>query len=144
MREERITALKPRIARSSAFLALLSCFTPVHAQQMQNCVIAGGVNNGSIIQNCIILGPQRLTFRTDIADEIIKRLPPGKTIYFASVGSERNQQIADQYFQYLETHGVHFAGGTRIGVLAPPPDYPINIRDRGDNIQILIDPSVLP
>jgi hypothetical protein len=118
----------------------LTYFAPGHAQQMQNCVITGGINNGSIIQNCIILGPQRFTFRADIADEIIKRLPSGKPIYFASVGSDRNQQIADQYFQYLEAHGVHFAGGTRIGVMAPPPDYPINIRDRGNDIQILIDP----
>lgn len=132
-----------KIARISV-LALLSYLTPVDAQQTQNCVITGGINNGSIVQNCIILGPQRLTFQTDIADEIITRLPKGKPIYFASVGSDRNQQIAYQYFQYLEANGIHFAGGTRIGVIVPPPDYPINIRDRGDNIQLLIDPSVLP
>lgn len=62
----------------------------------------------------------------------------------AVVGSDRDVEIANQYVQYLESKGIHFAGGTKFGVLIPAPDHPITIRDRGDNIQLLIDPSVLP
>lgn len=135
-----ITALSRRVAGSSALLAI-AWVLPCYAQ---NCVISGGVNNGSIIQNCIILGPQRLIFRDDIAEEMIKRLPGGKPIYFASVGSNRDQSVANQYLQYLEAHGIRFAGRRIIGAISPPPDYPIIIEDQGDNITLLIDPSVLP
>jgi hypothetical protein len=108
----------------------------------QNCVISGSTNYGSITQNCIVVGPTRLTFQTAIAEELVRRLPKEKPVVIRSVGSDRDQTIASQYQQFLVDHGYTIKARAGIGVLAPPPDYPITIDDRADSIFVTIDPSV--
>src|SRR5215467_9645109 len=44
----------------------------------QSCVITGGINLGTTTQNCIVVGPARLTFQPALAEELISKLSPGK------------------------------------------------------------------
>ena len=40
----------------------------------QSCVITGGIDLGTITQNCILVGPARLTFQPAIAEELIQQV----------------------------------------------------------------------
>jgi hypothetical protein len=85
-----------------------------------------------------------LTFQLSIADELVRRLPTGKAVLVRSVGSDRDQAVADQYRQFLKAKGFQMGPGTRIGVMVPLPDYPITIRDAGDTVVVTIAPSAIP
>lgn len=57
----------------AAFAAWLVSAIPSWAQ---NCMITGSTNYGTIIQNCTVVGPTKLTFEPAIAAELLSRLPP--------------------------------------------------------------------
>lgn len=93
--------------------------------------------------NTINIGHQRLTFQPSVAEEILRRLPKDKPIVIHSVGGASDQGIASEYQQYLQGQGVKIAGRSTFGVKIPPPDYAITIEDRGENVLLTINPSVL-
>jgi hypothetical protein len=123
--------------RAAVLIAAFFVSAPIQAQ---NCVISGGINNGSITQNCLFNGPQRLTFQPAIADELIRRLPAGKPIAVEGVGSQVDWAIAGQYAQYLKDKGFNVEFGLT-GILSPPPSSKINIQPAGDGFRIIIAPS---
>lgn len=103
----------------------------------------GIVTQGQIGNNTINVGPARLTFQTRIAEDLARMLPVGKPIVIHSVVSGRDQQIANEYRQFLQGSGFEIKGHAAFGVKSPPPDYAITIDDRGDTVFLTIDPSVV-
>lgn len=122
----------------AAFAAWLVSATPSWAQ---NCVITGSTNYGTIIQNCTVVGPTKLTFEPTIAAELLSKLPPGNPVQLVSVGSANDHSVADQYGDFLQSRGFKILKRDRIGMLSPPPDHPITIITTEPNIIIMIDPS---
>jgi hypothetical protein len=106
----------------------------------QNCVVSGGTNYGSIEQHCTVVGPTKLVFEPAIAEELVRKIPPGRPIRLMSVGSAGDQAVATQYQQFLQSHGFQIER-TTIGMMAPPPDHPISIQDGGNLVTVLIAPS---
>lgn len=104
----------------------------------------GIITQGQIGNNTINVAPPRLIFDFGIAEELIRRLPTGKPIALQTVGGNRDQDVATQYQQYLESHGYHRMTRAMIGVMAPPPDFPITIRDEPERVYVIIAPSVAP
>ena len=125
-----------RVIRAWSIAALFAG-TPALAQ---NCVITGTTNYGSIIQNCIFSGPQRLTFQPSIAEELVRRLPSGKPISVEGVGSPADQAIAGQYAKYLKDKGFDVSFGLT-DVLVPVPTSKISIQRVGDGFRVIIAPS---
>ena len=108
----------------------------------QSCVITGGIDLGTITQNCIVLGPARLTFQTAIAEKLISKLSPGKPIRLRTVGRDSDQNVADEYGRYLQNRGFQIAEHhITTYAMAPEPKHPITIRDEGSMIDLTIAPS---
>jgi hypothetical protein len=108
----------------------------------QSCIITGGINLGTTTQNCIVVGPARLTFQTAIAEELISKLSPGKPIRLHTIGRDSDQKVADEYGRYLQSRGFKIAEHhIATYAIAPEPKYPITIRDEGSMIDLTIAPS---
>jgi hypothetical protein len=107
----------------------------------QSCVITGGIDLGTITQNCIVVGPARLTFQPAIAEELISKLSPGKPIRLRTVGRDSDQKIADEYGRYLQSHGFQIAEHHITTYTIPEPKHPITIRDEGAMIDLTVAPS---
>jgi hypothetical protein len=91
--------------------------------------------------NTINVGPNRLTFNPATADQLIGKLPPGKTIDVVAVGSAADWEVASQYADYLKTKGFEVTL-SRMGMLVPPPDQKIRIGDVSDpRVGVIIAPS---
>ena len=110
------------------------------ASSAQNCVILGGMNYGTITQNCTVVGRMKLAFETAIAEELASKIPPGKPVRLMSVGSGSDQQVASQYQQFLQSRGFAIERMT-IGMMAPPPDHPISIQVTDPATIVTIAPS---
>jgi len=96
---------------------------------------SGGTNN-------IVVGPIRLAFDKAIGEELVQKLPRGKPITLQSIGSQRDQAVADEYQQFLQSRGINVAERHIIGMLVPPPDQKISILDMGQKVVVTIAPSV--
>jgi hypothetical protein len=94
-----------------ALVAIVLILSSVSVGMAQNCVVSGTTNYGSITQNCVVAGPSKLTFQTEIAEELVRHLPADKVIQLRSVGSASDQRVADQYQQYLEGKGFKVERG---------------------------------
>jgi hypothetical protein len=94
--------------------------------------------------NTINVGPQRLVFDPTIADQLVSKLPTGKSIKIMAVGSQTDWSIAGQYAQYLKDKGFDVSSFMQIGQMAPPPDHKITIGDLSTSpIVVIIAPSAL-
>jgi hypothetical protein len=113
---------------------------PTTSSWAQNCVISGGVNNGTITQNCTVIGRTKLAFESPVAEELASKLPAGKPVRLMSVGSGSDQRVAGQYQQFLQSRGFSVER-TIIGMLAPPPDHPISIQVTDPATILVIAPS---
>jgi hypothetical protein len=91
--------------------------------------------------NTINVGPSRLPFDPAIGEQLISKLPAGKTILIESVGSVSDQKVADQYQQFLESRGFTVER-VRFGMTVPPPDRKIMLGDRNaPKMAVIIAPS---
>lgn len=91
--------------------------------------------------NTINVAPTRLPFTTDLADQLIGRLPTGKPILLTSIGGNADQAIADQYQQYLQSKGFEVER-TMIGMASPPPDHKITLGNPNNpKMVVIIAPS---
>lgn len=91
--------------------------------------------------NIINVGPSKLTFTSDIREQLVRMLPKGKPIRIMSVGSASDQAIADQFQEFLLSRGYKISQRERIGILAPPPDQKIAVMNTPSEVVILIAPS---
>jgi hypothetical protein len=107
----------------------------------QPCVITGGIDLGTTTQNCIVVGPARLTFQPAIAEELISKLSPGKPIRLRTVGRDSDQRVADEYGRYLQSRGFQIAEHHITTYTIPEPKHPITIRDEGAMIDLTVAPS---
>jgi len=107
----------------------------------QSCVITGGINLGTTTQNCIVVGPARLTFQPAIAEELISKLSPGKPIRLRTVGRDSDQKVADEYGRYLQSRGFPIAEHHITTYTIPEPKHPITIREEGSMIDLTVAPS---
>jgi hypothetical protein len=107
----------------------------------QSCVITGGIDLGTITQNCIVVGPARLTFQPAIAEELISKLSPGKPIRLRTVGRDSDQKVADEYGRYLQSRGFQIVEHHITTYTIPEPKHPITIRDEGSMIDLTVAPS---
>lgn|GEM_PF-2523109 len=99
---------------------------------------SAGINNGTINN---FNGAQRLEFSEMTAQELERRLPHDRGIDLKTVGSNRDQQVAEQYRAYLVSHGYRIEHRTVIGMMAPPPDTKFTIGNDGNMISLVIAPS---
>jgi hypothetical protein len=101
----------------------------------------GIITQGQVGNNTINVAPQRLQFDPTIGDELVSKLPSGKTIVLQSVGGNADQAIASQYAQYLVGKGFQVERMS-IGMLVPPPDHKITIGDtNAEKVTVIIAPS---
>jgi hypothetical protein len=107
----------------------------------QSCVITGGIDLGTTTQNCIVVGPARLTFQPAIAEELISKLSPGKPIRLRTVGRDSDQKVADEYGRNLQSRGFQIAEHHITTYVVPDPKHPITIRDEGSMIDLTVAPS---
>jgi hypothetical protein len=96
---------------------------------------------GTTTQNCIVVGPARLTFQPAIAEELISKLSPGKPIRLRTVGRDSDQKVADEYGRYLQSRGFQIAEHHITTYAVPDPKHPITIRDEGSMIDLTVAPS---
>lgn len=85
--------------------------------------------------------PHRLEFSEGTAQELTSRLPPDRGIDLKTVGSNKDQQVADQYRAYLVAHGYRIQHHMIIGIMAPPPESKFSIETEGDLTSLIIAPS---
>ncbi|MGY4624570.1 hypothetical protein [Bradyrhizobium sp. USDA 4486] len=83
------------------------------------------LNSGTI--NNVFNGPQRLSFTNEVASSLLEKLPPGKPIRLRSIGSASDHAIAEQYGNYLTSHGFQITNRDIIGTLSPPPEESITV-----------------
>jgi hypothetical protein len=106
----------------------------------------GIITQGQTGNNTIIVGTPKLQFTTALGEELIRKLPTGKSIRIRSVGSNGDQSVADQYEAFLQQRGFNIAYRDIIyGLLNPPPEQKISIMDNRDNpseVIVTIAPSV--
>jgi hypothetical protein len=101
----------------------------------------GIITQGQTGNNTIIQGPVRLSFTQEIADDLVSRLPAGKTIVLQSIGSNLDQAVADQYQQYLQAKGFEIERA-QIGMMMPPPNYKITLGNpSAPKMIVIIAPS---
>jgi hypothetical protein len=122
----------------AAIIAVL--LASASAAWAQNCVITGGINNGTITQNCTVIGRTKLTFQAAIAEELASKIPPGKLVQLSSIGSASDQEVANQYQQFLLGKGFTVQR-TTIGMTSPPPDHPVFIQVTDAVTVVMIAPS---
>ena len=114
------------------------CRPPDRLRSTMARVSTPGSQSGG--NNTINLGPTRLPFDPAIGDQLVSKLPSGKTILLKSVGSGADQAIADQYQQYLQSKGFQVQR-TAMGMLVPPPDHKISLGDpNAPEIVVIIAP----
>src|SRR5262249_45882422 len=107
----------------------------------QSCVITGGINFGTTTQNCIVVGPARLTFQPAIAEELISKLSPGKPIRLRTVGGECDQKGSVEYGRDLQSRRFPIAEHHNSTSTIPEPKHPITIREEGSMIDLTVAPS---
>jgi len=101
----------------------------------------GIITQGQTGNNTIIQGPVRLQFNTQIGDDLVSKLPAGKTIMLRSIGGRADQAIADQYQQYLQNRGFQVER-TIIGTTSSPPDHKITLGNPdAPQMLVIIAPS---
>jgi hypothetical protein len=87
-----------------------------------------------------IVGHVDLTFSEKIAEDVAARLPKDRPIKLTGVGSNRDQQVVDQYGVFLRNAGFAIAERNIIGMMSPPPDAPITITVQPNFTNLLIAP----
>jgi hypothetical protein len=86
----------------------------------QSCVITGGIDLGTTTQNCIVVGPARLTFQPAIAEELISKLSPGKPIRLRTVGRDSDQRLL------MNMGDIYKVADFKLqSTISPPTQFPI-------------------
>ena|ERR1051325_6082224 len=130
--------MRLRIAAPALFLIMSS--SAAMSQDKPTINVTSHNQQGGITAYQVIIGRVDLTFNTEVAVEIEKRLPKDRPIDLRSVGSQRDQAVAMEYAVYLQQRGYKFRNHTTIGVMGPPPDAPITITVAPDHSDLLIAP----
>lgn len=127
--------------RAIAIVAVLLASSS--AARAQNCVITGGINNGSITQNCTVVSPAKLTFEPAIAEELANKLPPGKPVHVEGVGSQSDRAVAAQYAKFLQDKRLSVTFSSTVMLLSPQPEHKISIvNPAAPTVLVVIAPSV--
>jgi hypothetical protein len=95
---------------------------------------------GGITAYQVNIGRIDLTFNDEVAAEIAKRIPKDRPFDLRGVGSQKDQQVAVEYAGYLQTNGYKLRNHSQIGMMGPPPNYPITITVFPDHTDLLIAP----
>jgi hypothetical protein len=96
--------------------------------------------SGGITAHTVVVGTPKLTFDQKIAEELLSKIPAGKPILLQSVGSPRDQAVADQYQNFLQGRGLNLSRAV-IGMMSPPPDDKLSVADNGARVVVTIAPS---
>lgn len=96
-------------------------------------------SNNSLCNN---YGPQRLTFREDIANKLIEYLPDKKPVRITAIGSPSEQAVAHEYAAFLNANGYERLPGNDIGSTNMMPEKQITVRAAPDHYEITIAPGV--
>jgi hypothetical protein len=110
------------------------------AQDKPSISISSHNQSGGITAYQVNIGRVDLTFDAGVAAEIERKLPKDRPIRLTSVGSQRDQAVANEYANYLEQKGYMVSHRTEVGMMAPPPDSPISITVAPDHSALLISP----
>ncbi len=96
--------------------------------------------SGGITAHTVNIGPKKLEFSEEIGKEILGKLSRDKPISLQSIGSNCDQQVADEFQAFLENSGYKISRAS-IGMMIPPPDHPIVIQESDREIILTIAPS---
>lgn len=97
--------------------------------------------SGGITAHTVNVGPQRLTFDSAIAAELLRHMPKGKPVLAESAGSSADHAVAAQYLKFLEANGFTIKNWNRSGMILPPPAKKIVIQVLPDQTVLIIAPS---
>ena len=87
------------------------------------------------------IGRQEFVLTDRNIAEIIARIPRGRIVNLTVVGNARAQQMGERIAAAIE--GVrHPLNRFRVGMMAPPPEYPITFNDNGNMFAIVFAPDV--
>jgi hypothetical protein len=120
------------------FIPLMSA--SAMAQDKPSITVTSNNQQGGITAYQVNIGRIDLSFNSEIAAEVTKRIPKDKPIDLRAVGSPKDWQIAAQYAGYLQANGYSFRNSSQTGMLVPPPDGPITITTFPDHTDLLISP----
>jgi hypothetical protein len=67
-------------------------------------------------------------------------MPTKKKVIISSVGSDADQSVATETQNFLQQNGYDVSRES-IGMLIPPPDHKISLRDSPDGYVLIIAPS---
>ena len=95
---------------------------------------------GGITAGTVNIGPSRLVFSQQLGDELLRTLPREKKVSMTSVGGNADQAVASQIQQFLQNNG-YTVERMAAGMLAPPPDHKISLRNTPDASILIVAPS---
>jgi hypothetical protein len=95
---------------------------------------------GGITAGTINIGPGRLAFSSQLGNELLAKMPAKKQVLIRSVGGAADQNVANEIQAFLHHSGYEIQR-TSIGMLVPPPDWPITLMDSPKNYTLTIAPS---
>ena len=96
---------------------------------------------GTVNQTYINQNQPKLTFTDAIAHELLSKIPNDKPIRVRAVGSVSDLQVGIQIANFLKKNGYKVELDT-IGILAPPPEHALEIRDLPSERILTVTPAV--
>jgi hypothetical protein len=87
-----------------------------------------------------VVAPNRLSLSNELANELLNKMPIKKTVHLTTVGSSKDQNVGDDIQSFLVQNGYKIDRSI-IGMLIPPPDNKISLRETADAYNLLIAPS---
>ena len=84
----------------------------------------------------------RAVFTEAMGEELLGKIPKDKPVKMVIVGSEADQQVGRQMFQFLTQHGYAVEITMRTGALVPPPDGPFTFQLTEASTLITVAPSI--
>lgn len=83
------------------------------------------------------IGRQQFEFTSDIAAELLAKVPKNKAIDVEIIGSQRSQQIGQNIVGFLRANGYSISEVITIGMKVPPPSGPLSLE--GNTLTIAAD-----
>lgn len=99
----------------------------------------GGPNYGHV--GPVNVAPRRFALLDDDIANIVNGVPKGRRIMLRVIGGQRAQEMGERLAQAFRSAGIPI-DIMRIGAMAPPPDDPLSVVDRGSTYEITLAPGV--
>src|SRR5579883_3272033 len=96
-------------------------------------------SGGTVIQN-FNQEPQRLSFSEQLASALAAKMTGNKPLVLRGIGGAHDQEIVGEYARYFASRGIQVKLYS-IGMLVPPPDRKVELRETNANYELTIAPD---